>query len=85
MPKPSSNQETKRLTNDEELDLDFLEIMDKALSESKLQKDHPSTSSSEAPSVKSLIPVKDPAHVEVRSSIPSVQDRPIQQHSCTSQ
>ena len=48
MPDPPSPQGMKKLINndeeDEELDLDFLNIMDKALLESKLQKDHPSAS-----------------------------------------
>lgn len=65
------------VNDDEEFDLDFLNIMDKALSDSELQKDHPSAFGSEAPGVKSLIPAKDPAHVEVRSSSLSIQDRSI--------
>ena len=52
----------------------FFEIMDKALSESELQKDCSSASGSEAPSVKLLIPLQDPVHVEIKSPTPA-QDR----------
>ena len=82
VPNPPLIQDTKRSKtsedeDDEEFNLDFLDIMDKALSESKLKIDHQFASQFEAPSIKSLISTKDPAQVEVRSSTSPVQDRQI--------
>lgn len=53
--------------------MDFLDIMDKSLSELELWKDCPSVSESEAPSVKSLIPIQDLTHVKVKSNAPTAQ------------
>ena len=61
---------------EDDFDLDFLEVMDKAMSDSELQRDRPSAYGSEAPSVKLVHLEKGPVVIEDKPSIVPA-DQPI--------